>query len=102
MNVVIVGGVAAGDVVDMRDDASLVRLTVKLRVKVLASPNAAPEFDELGDIYEIHVIQVINTGEKKPERFGIGVVNGQTLVWGMQQLMLAYQREQKTKEPDNG
>ena len=95
MNTIIVGGCAAGDVVDLQANATYVQLSKKLRPKVLAGPQAPVEFDEISDIYEIFVIQINVDDSNKPAGFGIGVVNGKTLVWGMQQLMLAYQRECK-------
>lgn len=94
MNVIVIGGAASGEVIDIRADATFIQLARKLRPKVLPSADAPMEFETIASQYEVHPISLVNTHEPDIKHLlGFAVVQGMTLVQGMQALMAAYQEK---------
>lgn len=95
MNTIIVGGVAAGVVIDVPREVSLVELSSRDGyIKPLERPREITAADIImaHDIYEIHPVQLSNSPEADDPEFvmAIGVVKGKLLTWAVQQLITAY------------
>ena len=104
MDCIVVGGPAGGVILkDVRPDAQWIELKRPDYIKPLsASYQKRPEYAMTSAKYEIHPISLVNTGEHKPNLFAIGVVEGCSLTWAMEQLVKGYCQDLTRQLLDEG
>ena len=94
IDVAVVGGVAGGQVLTgVRADAQFFMLRRPDHIKPLESSGQLnPELSYDEQKYELHVMELQNSGDPKPPPalIGIAVVEGESLTWAMTQLIVAY------------
>jgi hypothetical protein len=91
MDCIIIGGCANGSVLlKIRMDAEWIELSRPEYIKPLEdSMQTIPEVVNESDIYEIHPVTLVNS-DKHRAIFGIGVVEGMSLVDAFSQLVTGY------------
>ena len=88
---IIVGGVAGGQIIKVKRDATFFELRRPDYIKPLRdSGQLDPEVMHESQIYEMHIIGLTNTGDPRTRLLGIGVVKGEALSSAFKQLIVAY------------